>query len=622
MDRSLAQNSLLLLISSSFKKLILLVAIALTCCYGFDASAQATASPSSVTWVSVAIGQAGGQKVVTLSNTGNTTITISSIGFKGSDPGDFSIYQKTCGSTLPASSSCTTTILFKPTVAGTRTATLVFTDTASNSPQQVSVSGTGTTATASITVNFGSRSNSQIAIPANMLGTEYFENLPTNANRSTLIQAGFRNERYRLQVPLIFPNGPTAPNWTRLDSDMQKFVAARLTDPGVHALIELEYTPTFLQPSPLPCPSNPTASVPTNVNEWGKLVAAIAAHLDHNFPGVAQYYEIWNEPNTGGLCSSNKLADYERIYAAAAPQIQAQGQKDGIRLYTGGPAAADVAFTDILTNASTARYVDFYSYHFYVANGVDINEGMTWTGAGGKPSLYSMIPSLQRQYLLADAAVKSATTPLGAHTPIFHDEYNEDWVFTNDCCRNSPIYSPLYNSMVVALILNSVYQGANELPSRLTYYAANQPTFCILGVLDTSMDCAHASTGTAAQPYPQWYTYKLIFTRSYLDLMDGGHVASSVTLSSAASSEGIIATAYYTPTMDSILVINPTASSFSGITLQINNSGFSSPTSSAHIINASNPQLSAWPVTTTSSSGGLKATFNLPAYSVVAISLK
>ena len=82
-----------------------------------------------------------------------------------------------------------------------------------------------------------------------MLGTEYFENLPTNANRSTVAQAGFTNERYRLQVPLIFPKSATTPTWSGLDSDMEKFVAA-----GVHPLIELEYTPTFLQPSPVPCP--------------------------------------------------------------------------------------------------------------------------------------------------------------------------------------------------------------------------------------------------------------------------------------------------------------------------------------------------------------------------------
>ena len=35
----------------------------------------------------------------------------------------------------------------------------------------------------------------------------------------------------------------------------------------------------------------------------------------------------------------------------------------------------------------------------------------------------------------------------------------------------------------------------------------------------------------------------------------------------------MIATAYYTATSDSVLIINPTGSSYSGVTLQINNAG-------------------------------------------------
>ena len=591
-------------------------------------SAQVAASPSSVTWGSVAIGNAGGPKAVTLTNKSAAAITISSIGFKGANPGDFSIYQNTCGSKLAASASCTTTILFKPTAAGTRTATLAFTDSGAGSPHQVSVSGLGTgtspgtPSNASITVNFNSRSGG-VSIPANMLGTEYFELLASTADRGTVVAGGFTNERYRLDVSVIFPKSASAPVWTGLDRDMNEFVAA-----GVHPLMELVYTPTFLRPSPLSssCTSTPYASVPTSVQGWGHLAALIAAHLDSTHRGLATYYEIWNEPNQAGLCgSSNKLADYEKIYAAAAPQIQTQGVKDGIRLYTGGPGAADVAFTDILTNPSTAPYVDFYSYHFYVTNGVSINRGMNWNGAGGKPSLFAMMQSstvgVQARYLLANKAVKAAKTLMGANTPIFYDEYNDDWFFANDCCRNSPTYSPLYNSIVVADILNSVYKGANEVPARMIYYAATNPPFCIMGVLDAAMDCAKPKSGQTTAPYPQWYVYKMMFTPSFLDLKDPGHVATSVTLSSEASSAGLIATAFYTSTMDSVLVINPTGSSFSGVSLQMTNPGITGPLS-AYIINASNPHIATWPATTTTSSGGVHTTFNLPAYSVVGISLR
>lgn len=139
------------------------------------ASAQVVASPTSITWNKVAVGNAGGTKVATLSNNGSSTLNISSIGFTGADPGDFYIYQKTCSSTLAASASCTVTIRFRPTVVGTRTAALTFIDSDGSSPQQVAVSGLGTSGSASAvpaalafgTVTDGTTSSSQIITVTN-----------------------------------------------------------------------------------------------------------------------------------------------------------------------------------------------------------------------------------------------------------------------------------------------------------------------------------------------------------------------------------------------------------------------------------------------------------------------
>lgn len=138
-------------------------------------SAQVTASPSSISWNQVAVGNLGGSKVATLTNNGSSTLNISSIGFTGADPGDFVTYQKTCGSTLAASASCTVTVRFRPTVAGTRTATLTFTDSDGSSPQQVALSGLGTSGMASATpaalsfgtVTDGTTSGSQIITATN-----------------------------------------------------------------------------------------------------------------------------------------------------------------------------------------------------------------------------------------------------------------------------------------------------------------------------------------------------------------------------------------------------------------------------------------------------------------------
>ncbi|MGB7190568.1 MAG: choice-of-anchor D domain-containing protein, partial [Acidobacteriaceae bacterium] len=585
-------------------------------------SATLTISPSGIAWGSQNVGATTAAKTFTLTSSGAGSVSFSSIGFTGTDPEDFSITANTCGSTLAQSSSCTVTVAFKPSAIGNRVALFSVADNAVASPQTAEVSGSGaysTAQSAAITIDFGSRSGSQVAIPAGILGTEYLESLPTNANRATVVQAGFTTARYRLAVSNIYST--QTPSWGALDSDMAKFSAV-----GVHPLVDLVDTPAFLQPSPSPCPGDPPTSVPTDVNQWGHLAASILAHLDQKFPGLVQKYEIWNEPDTTALCSNNKFNDYVSIYAAAAPQLKAQAKTDGVTILVGGPATAGPAFPTLLTNSATAPYVDFYSYHFYEGSSGDIANGMTWDGAGGTPSLYQKLldpkHGVQALFLQAYNQVKAGKTPLGAKMPIYFDEYNDDWAFEPECCRNSPTYSPLFNSMTVAQLLNSVYNGAGEVPGMLIYYSAAQQTFCLLGIVNSAMNCNKAATGDQAQPYPQWYTYQLMFAPSFLDLQDGGHMAASVTLSSSASSAGLIATGWYTGTKNAILVINPTASSFAGVTVQMNNPGLSSPTSTLYTINAQNPQVSQWPASTVAASGGLQTTFDLPPYSVIAIALK
>jgi hypothetical protein len=83
-------------------------------------------------------------KSVTMRNSGNTALQITSISIGGTNAADFRISSNGCGTTLAASSACTVNVRFTPQAAGTRTATLNFVDDVANSPQSVSLSGTGT----------------------------------------------------------------------------------------------------------------------------------------------------------------------------------------------------------------------------------------------------------------------------------------------------------------------------------------------------------------------------------------------------------------------------------------------------------------------------------------------
>lgn len=120
---------------------------------GAATGGSASVSPSSINWVSVAVGKGGAPKAATLTNNGTTAIAISGITLTGANPGDYQISSKTCGTSLAGSASCTATIVFAPTATGVRTATLNFSDGANNSPQTVALSGDGTGASGSVTAS-------------------------------------------------------------------------------------------------------------------------------------------------------------------------------------------------------------------------------------------------------------------------------------------------------------------------------------------------------------------------------------------------------------------------------------------------------------------------------------
>ena len=586
-----------------------------------------TQSPTSLTFGASNVGTQTASQTVTLHNNSTAAIAISNIAPSGTDPADFVVVSKTCGTSLGAGASCTITVAFKPTASGTRVALLSATDGASNSPQTVTISGTGnpnTAKTASITVDFGSRSGTQIVIPPNVMGAQYLESLPDAASRNLLANAGFKSSRLRVEVSDVYKT--TTPTWNSLDGSIRALQAA-----GVRPILEIVDTPTWLQPSPLLCPSAPLTSVPKDVNKWGQLAASIVGHLDATFRDSTSHnwvqdYEIWNEPNTAGLCGHN-VSDYIAIYAASAPLMKNQATADGATIRVGGPASAGVAMTALLTDSRTAPYMDFYSYHIYLAGPNEINSGMNWDGAGGKPSLLSMILNTgsgeQARFLQANNAVKAAKTKLGAKTPIYFDEYNDDWSFAQDCCRNSPTYSPLFNGLVVAQLLNSVYAGANQVPTKMIYYAAGRVPFCLLGVVDATMDCARTdSLGSPIAPYPQLYTYQMISGPGYLDLVDGGHMASSVTLSASAKSAGLVATGFYTATSDSILIVNPSAMSFAGVTVQASNAGLTTHTATLFTQNAANTKLSSWPASVVPVTNGSQITIDIPPHSTMGISFR
>lgn len=95
--------------------------------------------PESLTFGSQPVGTPAASKIVTLTNTGNSTITIADIVTTGID---FS-QADNCNQSLAAGATCTVTVTFKPAIEGERMATLQIDDSDPMSPQTIVLTGTG-----------------------------------------------------------------------------------------------------------------------------------------------------------------------------------------------------------------------------------------------------------------------------------------------------------------------------------------------------------------------------------------------------------------------------------------------------------------------------------------------
>ena len=99
-------------------------------------------SPSSIAFGNVPRNTVSAPRTVTVSNLLSAAVNITSIALAGTNPAKFA-QTNDCPAQLPAGGSCTVNVVFKPTAAGSRTATLKVT-TGTGSVKSVSLSGTGT----------------------------------------------------------------------------------------------------------------------------------------------------------------------------------------------------------------------------------------------------------------------------------------------------------------------------------------------------------------------------------------------------------------------------------------------------------------------------------------------
>jgi hypothetical protein len=99
-------------------------------------------STSNLTFPNQALGTRSSSSQVTVQNTSNQPVNITTIVIGGANNGDFSLIHN-CGNSLARSAECQITVTFNPSASGTRTASVIIVDDAANSPQMISLNGTG-----------------------------------------------------------------------------------------------------------------------------------------------------------------------------------------------------------------------------------------------------------------------------------------------------------------------------------------------------------------------------------------------------------------------------------------------------------------------------------------------
>jgi len=106
---------------------------------GTGLGALVVLAPSTLTFSSIPVGSSSVAQTITLTNSGNATLSINSVQIAGD-------YTQTnnCPATLSASSTCAINVTFTPTASGSRTGTVTISDSVPGNPQTVALAGTGT----------------------------------------------------------------------------------------------------------------------------------------------------------------------------------------------------------------------------------------------------------------------------------------------------------------------------------------------------------------------------------------------------------------------------------------------------------------------------------------------
>jgi len=475
-----------------------------------------------------------------------------------------------------------------------------------------------------VVVDFATR---KYAIPAGILGAQLGW-VPNGFYRDSgaldrLRRAGFASMRLDAFLQKVFAT--ETPDWSLIDP-----VLAALARAQIQPLIMVGYTPPSLEPRPNPCAAGVAAyhAWPRDLKRWSELATALVAHFDRAFPGLVRDYEIWNEPDQqAGMClpvaaQTSRLKSYLRMFALAAGPMRAQAGLDHVKIRVGGPAISrpQPAAAWVRALRRTAGGPDFISYHQYLATVSDIRAGLDWDGPDPSHSLRARTLDVQYGMAAGFRRVQRAARSV----PVYLDEHNASDAYQADCCRNHPVYAPLWNALAVQELLNSAHPDTMGVPDRIMYFAAqdwfvpdrpNTAWFCLMGSLNSRMDCDYADG--KSDPYPQFYAYELMAGEDYLALSRGGYLAGS-----AHADNSAIHVAAWSGDRGRAVLLTNSGRPARQLVLTVRDSSDSPETATRYLLQAGHPGIQAETLAFPPSRGKRTLTISMPGYSVVGLLLR
>ncbi len=196
---------------------------------------HASISPASVSFGNQAVSTTSKGDPVTVTNTGNQPLAISSVAIQGGNAGQFSVQANTCtaGIQLAPGGNCALTVVFAPTATGSLSTNLYVDDNSdliTNNQQAIPLSGSGTPAVPVVEILPASMS---LAFGSVATGTT------SGAQSVTLVNQGSAG----LQISSIAISGTNAPDFVIATTGTTCPLTGGLVAAGANCTVAVQFAP-------------------------------------------------------------------------------------------------------------------------------------------------------------------------------------------------------------------------------------------------------------------------------------------------------------------------------------------------------------------------------------------